>query len=110
MSALAFRTIKQEIPGGSAELGIMTHEGRDFSALGAVVTETHIACYPHDDGTVRGWNGDRLGTYRVVSSRPAVFFGYRSWQGERVVKRALGNRPYDGVAPSSAELRKECAS
>jgi hypothetical protein len=69
--------------GQHVECGIVTHEGREFESGGAYVSPEHLVCYPHDDGTVRDWAGEVLGTYRVVSSRPAVFFGRRSHWGER---------------------------
>lgn len=69
--------------GGRVEVGTWTHEGRTFQALGAVLDGDRLACYPHADGTVRAWSGEILGHYRTLCSRPAVFFGHRSWQGER---------------------------
>lgn len=67
----------------SAELGIIAHNGREYSALGAIVTPDYLACYPHADGTVKSWDGATLGPYQVLSSRLAVFFGHHSWQGSR---------------------------
>jgi hypothetical protein len=67
----------------SAELGIIVHNGREYSALGATITPNYLACYPHADGTVKSWDGATLGPYKVLSSRPAVFFGRYSWQGDR---------------------------
>lgn len=67
----------------TAELGIFEAQGREFAALGATVTPEHIVCYPDDKGSVNAWDGTNLGRYVVLSSRPAVFFGHQSWQGER---------------------------
>ena len=69
--------------GQHVEWGIIEHEGREYSAGGAYVSPEHLVCYPHEDGSVREWAGATLGSYRVVSSRPAVFFGRSSWQGDR---------------------------
>lgn len=69
--------------GVRVEVGTMTHDGRGFMATGAVVAPNYLACYPAADGTVKDWGGNTLGTYRVLSSRPAVFFGRQSWQGSR---------------------------
>jgi hypothetical protein len=78
------RTVWTTGPQGQhVECGIVEHEGREYSAAGAYVSPEHLACYPHEDGTVRDWAGATLGTYRVISSRPAIFFGRTSWQGKR---------------------------
>ena len=69
--------------GERAEVGTFVHEGRAFEASGALVSADHLICYPHEDGTVRDWQGNVLGTYRIISSRPAVFFGHSSHWGDR---------------------------
>ena len=58
-----------------------THEGRRFTSGGAVITDTHLIAYPADNGVLKDWHGNAIGTYSIIGSRPAVFFGYRSWQG-----------------------------
>lgn len=60
-----------------------THADQPFTAGGAVVTETHLLAYPGKNGVLNDWHGNPIGTYRVISSRPAIFFGHRSWQGYR---------------------------
>ena len=57
------------------------HEGLEFTAGGAVVTDGYLVAYPGDAGALNDWHGRQIGTYRVISTRPAVFFGRRSWQG-----------------------------
>ena len=59
------------------------HEGRKFTAGGAIVTEDRLIAYPADNGQLKDWHGNVLGTYSVISSRDAVFFGHRSWWGSR---------------------------
>jgi hypothetical protein len=59
------------------------HAGRKFTSGGAVVTPDYLVAYPGKDGILCDWHGKQIGTYRVLSSRPAVFFGRRSWMGER---------------------------
>lgn len=78
------------------EVGTFVHEGKEYAATGAAVTPDYLACYPRADGTVADWAGNVLGTYRVVSSRPAVFFGVRSWQGSRYfyMRATVGGRVY----------------
>lgn len=61
----------------------VSHAGQSFTAGGAVITGNHLTAYPGDDGKLNDWHGNQIGTYTVISSRPAVFFGHRSWQGER---------------------------
>ena len=57
------------------------HQGRTFESGGAVVTDQYLIAYPAAGGILADWHGARIGTYSVISSRPAVFFGHRSWQG-----------------------------
>lgn len=57
------------------------HEGRKFTSGGAVVTPGYLIAYPDKDGVLKDWHGKQIGTYRVLSTRPAIFFGRRSWQG-----------------------------
>lgn len=59
------------------------HEGRKFTSGGAVATDDYLIAYPSKDGVLKDWHGNVLGRYRVISSRPAVFFGHRSWVGSR---------------------------
>lgn len=54
---------------------IIEHEGRKFEAGGAVVTDEYLIAYPDKDGVLKDWHGNVIGTYRVISSRKAVFFG-----------------------------------
>ena len=57
------------------------HQGRTFESGGAVVTDQYLIAYPAAGSILTDWHGARIGTYSVISSRPAVFFGRRSWQG-----------------------------
>ena len=57
------------------------HQGRTFKSGGAVVTDQYLIAYPAAGGILTDWHGARIGTYSVISSRPAVFFGRQSWQG-----------------------------
>ena len=59
------------------------HEGRKFESGGAIVTDQYIFAYPRKDGVLGDWHGNPIGTYTVISSREAIFFGVRSWQGSR---------------------------
>lgn len=61
----------------------ITLRGRDFTANGAVITDTRLIAYPAKDGRLNDWHGNQIGTYCVLSSRPAVFFGHRSWMADR---------------------------
>jgi hypothetical protein len=57
------------------------HEGRQFTSGGAVVSESYLVAYPDEGGVLKDWHGNIIGTYTVLGSRPAIFFGHRSWQG-----------------------------
>lgn len=59
------------------------HEGKSFEAGGAIVTDDYLIAYPDGKGLLKDWHGNVIGSYRVISSRPAVFFGRHSWQGSR---------------------------
>jgi hypothetical protein len=80
----------------TAELGIFAFKGREFSALGAVVTPEHLTCYPNDKGEVLAWDGTKLGTYTVLSSRRAIWFGRRSHWADRYyfMRAKVGGRCY----------------
>ena len=60
---------------------LVTHNGRKFEAGGAVITPEYLIAYPDDGGVLRDWHGKEIGTYAFQTSRPAVFFGRRSWVG-----------------------------
>lgn len=57
------------------------YAGRQFTASGAVVTPGYLLAYPADGGILTDWHGAPIGTWRTISTRPAIFFGRRSWIG-----------------------------
>lgn len=59
----------------------ITHQGKLVIAGGAVVTDKYLIAYPDAKGVLKDWHGNQIGTYRVISSRPAIFFGRQSWIG-----------------------------
>lgn len=70
--------------GAQIEVGTITHEGRDFAALGSVVDEQNgvIVGYPKD-GRLHTWDGqliDGLGMLFITSSWAMP----RSWIGSRM--------------------------
>lgn len=62
---------------------IIEHNGKKFESGGAVVAGNYLIAYPADNGELKDWHGKVIGTYHITSSRPAVFFGRRSWVGDR---------------------------
>ena len=58
-----------------------SHEGHDYTSGGTCVTPERIVAYPATDGVLRDWHGRQIGTYRVVHTRRAIFFGRLSWHG-----------------------------
>lgn len=59
------------------------HKDKEFTAGGAIVSDDYCICYPGKDGRLNDWHGRQIGVYKIVSSRPAVFFGYRSYMADR---------------------------
>ena len=57
------------------------HEGRKFTSGGAVITPDYLVAYPGDNGVLGDWHGNQIGTYSIIGSRPAIFFGYQSCWG-----------------------------
>ena len=45
-----------------------THEGRAFTAGGAVVTPERITAYLGQNGQLTDWHGNVLGTYRITAT------------------------------------------
>lgn len=93
------------------EVGTIVHEGRAFTAQGALVSDDRLVCYLSGAdsfigarGEARTWNGARLGTYEITGRWEARFFGRRSWMashyhsvritlqdGREYVGRGFGN-------------------
>lgn len=71
-------------------------QGRSFESGGAAVSDDYAIAYPDGKGNLNDWHGNKIGTYWVVSSRPAVFFGQHSWQGSRYfyMRGTIGARTY----------------
>lgn len=61
----------------------LVHNGREFTACGSAVSDTRLVAYVGDHGILTDWHGARIGTVRVISSRPAIFFGQPSCIGNR---------------------------
>lgn len=60
---------------------IFNFQGKAFTAGGAIVTQDYLIAYPDKNGVLKDWHGNTIGTWRTISTRPAIFFGHRSWQG-----------------------------
>ena len=74
---------------------IVEHEGRKFESGGAVVEDDYLIAYPGERvdfaklalgasncmRPLNNWHGNRIGSWYVLSSRPAVFFGCPSAYG-----------------------------
>ena len=55
---------------GMAEIGIIEHDGKEFSAGGFSRTDTRLVAYLGKDGVLTQWDGTKIGTYRITSSWP----------------------------------------
>ena len=76
------RAEHRSIVGGFVELGIVEHEGREFSAGGAVVDEYAIVGYFGSTGdTFTDWQGNTIGHYVILSTWKTP----RSWLSDRQV-------------------------
>jgi len=65
--------------GAHVEVGAVTFQGRDFSALGSVIDHTRGAVmgYPsQDEKTLRTWDGVTLGRLRITGHARAVIDGF----------------------------------
>ena|SRR5947208_1900095 len=89
------------------EVGIVTHDGREYSALGSVVTAEHVIAYKKG-AQVTTWAGEVIGTCRVVStwSTPHSYISSEMHQLEAVVNgvRYTGRCSGDGMI---ARLRRK---
>lgn len=47
---------------------VFMHDGREFRADGAVVTDEYVIGYPNNNGVLTDWHGEHIGTYKVLSS------------------------------------------
>jgi len=66
--------------------GTVEHEGRSFSAGGAMVTADRIIAYPGPDNVLQDWHGKALGRWQTVASWPrARWTADRIYQIEAVV-------------------------
>ena len=72
-------------------------QGKSFESGGAVVTPDYLLAYPGDNGMLNDWHGKPIGTFKVISSRPAIFFGRKSFISDRYYYMAA---KVDGVCYS----------
>jgi len=79
---------------GQVEVGIVTHEGREFKALGSVVTDTYVTAYLGKDGQLTNWNGETIGTYRVTRTWRTPHSHYSSTMSQ--VYAAVNGKVYQG--------------
>lgn len=61
---------------------IIEHNGLKFELGGAIVTDSRLIAYPAENGILKDWHGNQIGTWQEICSRRAVFFGRRSWIGD----------------------------
>ncbi len=117
-SKLQFRaeTYKDD-EGNSYEVGTVLHEGKEFSAGGAMVTPTHIIAYPnipgdkpYQWGELTDWQGKAIGKCRIVAKwKTCSVWGSHMYQIEAVVNdvtytgRSFGSgMAYKGKAKKAA--------
>ena len=64
-------------------LGIIEHEGKQYEVGGGFIGPDRLVAYAGKDGQLTLWDGQVIGTYQWRSSKPAVFFGHRSYISDR---------------------------
>jgi hypothetical protein len=50
----------------NVEVGVITHEGKEFSAYGFVRTSDRLTAYLGENGQLTKWDGTPVGTYRIT--------------------------------------------
>jgi len=80
---------------GYSEIGSFVHEGREFKAGGAAVTDAHLIAYLGKDFTVTTWDGHVIGQYRVLSTWKTPRSMWSSTMSS-VVVRLHDGRTYTG--------------
>lgn len=83
--------------GERSEVGTFVHEGREFTAGGAYVSDTHAIGYPTVEagaGELRAWDGSVLGTCRVTGTSwaPGRYGGSRLY----AYRATINGRDYYG--------------
>jgi hypothetical protein len=75
---------------GKVEVGIVEHDGREYAALGSVITDERITAYLGKDGQLTTWDGRVIGRYNVVTSwpTPRSYVSSRMWQVEGWIGQA----------------------
>lgn len=79
---------------GNTEVGIVTHNGREFAALGSVIEPTHIVAYLGKGGQLTKWDGTVIGHYNVVTTWPTPHSYVSSTMSQ--VEAWVGPRCYTG--------------
>lgn len=89
---------RQDHEEGFAELGTIVHDGKEFTNLGASVDDQYAYVYVKDNGTVTDWHGNRLGTYRTLSTWRAIApIGYAAYYTMQAIRvRLEDGREYSG--------------
>lgn len=80
---------------GNVEIGIVTHEGKDYAALGSVTDDPlYLVAYLAKDRKLTKWDGTVIGHYNIV----ATWLTPRSFVSSTMnqVEAWIGPRCYTG--------------
>ncbi len=55
-------------PDANHELGVVSHQGKDYVASGYTRDHAHLVAYLGKDGNLTKWDGTVIGSYRIVST------------------------------------------
>jgi hypothetical protein len=88
-----------------------THEGRQFTSGGAVVSDLFIIAYLGKDGTLTDWHGNKIGTWSTLSSwrTPRSFVSDRMYSVECYVNsvRFVGRSAGEGMVVRAKRSPKQ---
>jgi hypothetical protein len=76
----------------NVEVGVITHEGKEFSAYGFVRTSDRLTAYLGENGQLTKWDGTPVGTYRITRTWRTP----RSYVSSKFDERSLETQPIKG--------------
>ena len=110
---MEYRSETRTVDGATVELATVVHGGREFTNLGAVVSEKYVAGYLQMDrdshgeqlntvGNLTDWQGNVIGTYRIVK----IWRTPRSWVSDIMcaVHATVNGRLYKGRSAGTGML------
>ena len=74
---MEYRSETRVVDGATVELATVVHNGKEFTNMGAIVSDNYVIGYlqcdhdshghhQHGTGILTDWQGNQIGTYRIV--------------------------------------------